>query len=301
MSQLYDGPIIDSHHHLWHLGEGQYPWLERMHSDVTAIGTYDRIRKDYLIGDYAADVAGQNVIGSVHVEALPKDPVSEVHWVSSLAKRHHIAERLIAAGDVASPEFPDLIRELVKFSPVVGVRSILSWHPTPALRFVTDPNRAFSPRWVDGIGCLAEKGLILELMMYPYQAPQVFAAALTLPQLTIVINHCASPIDRDAEGIRRWRMGLELMSRAPNIHVKVSNPGVYVPRWKDTDIVEIIRACINAMGHERVMFGTDLPVSTLHTSTLDIFRLARAGAANEPLSAQEKFFYQNAKRIYRMR
>jgi predicted TIM-barrel fold metal-dependent hydrolase len=90
------------------------------------------------------------------------------------------------------------------------------------------------------------------------------------------------------------------MARAPNVHLKISNPGAYVPGWSDADIVRIVRACINSMGHDRVMFGSDLPVSTLFCTTQDLFRLARASVASDSSSAQERFFYRNAKHLYGM-
>ena len=35
---LYDGPIIDAHHHLWDLSGGRYPWLTKPEAAIGALG-----------------------------------------------------------------------------------------------------------------------------------------------------------------------------------------------------------------------------------------------------------------------
>jgi predicted TIM-barrel fold metal-dependent hydrolase len=299
-TSLYDGPLIDAHHHLWTLGEGRYPWLRGNSQDVTAVGNLDPIRRDYLVKDYLADVAGQNLVASVHVEALPENPLQEITWLDTLDKSDHIADRYVAAGEPASADFGALLDSLAAIRRVIAVRSILSWHPNPVLRFVDDPARSLAPAWRAGVAELRRRGLMLELMMYPYQADQVLALAREFADLPIIINHCGSPIDPDEEGLARWRRGLAQIAQAPNVLLKVSNPGVYVPNWNDAQIINIIRSCIDAFGYERVMFGTDLPVAKLHMNVSDVFRLARHALATATPAEQEQYFHTNAKRTYQI-
>lgn len=67
---LYDGPIIDAHHHLWHLSGGHHPWLTNPEAAIPALGDIGFLRRDYLPQDYATDIAGQGVVASMHVEAV---------------------------------------------------------------------------------------------------------------------------------------------------------------------------------------------------------------------------------------
>jgi len=55
---------IDAHHHLWDLRRHRYPWLQDA-VRPTHFGDYAAIRRDYLIDDYLADIAGQNVEAAI--------------------------------------------------------------------------------------------------------------------------------------------------------------------------------------------------------------------------------------------
>ena len=67
---MYDGPIIDPHHHLWDLSMGKHPWLLPADNAVQALGGLDDLRRNYLVRDYLKDSAGYNVVATVHIEAL---------------------------------------------------------------------------------------------------------------------------------------------------------------------------------------------------------------------------------------
>lgn len=85
-------------------------------------------------------------------------------------------------------------------------------------------------------------------MMYPYQAGIVREIAEALPDLQIIINHCGSPIDRDDEGMQRWRDGLKLVSACPNVAIKISNPGAYDHNWTLESVRDVAMHCIDCFG-----------------------------------------------------
>ena len=60
--------IIDAHHHLWNLDDNYYPWLCDPPVDPRAKATA-ALRSNYLLEDFRADGASQNVVKSVHVQA----------------------------------------------------------------------------------------------------------------------------------------------------------------------------------------------------------------------------------------
>jgi predicted TIM-barrel fold metal-dependent hydrolase len=49
-------------------------------------------------------------------------------------------------------------------------------------------------------------------MLYPHQAQEVARLARDFPNQAFIVNHCGSPIDRDRDGMARWREGLKLLS-----------------------------------------------------------------------------------------
>src|SRR5262249_9775657 len=99
-------PIIDTHHHLWALGKGNYPWLEHALIAAPHFGDYAAIRRDYLPADYRADAAVQGIVKSVHVQAEwnEADPVGETRWLEAQAAAHGLPDAIVACATLQSAE-----------------------------------------------------------------------------------------------------------------------------------------------------------------------------------------------------
>ncbi len=68
MSNMYNGPIIDAHHHLWDLGLDRHPWLKAA-AGRGGLGDLGPLQKNYLPADYLRDTRHHNVVANIHVEA----------------------------------------------------------------------------------------------------------------------------------------------------------------------------------------------------------------------------------------
>ncbi|MGB3646044.1 MAG: amidohydrolase family protein [Mesorhizobium sp.] len=298
---MYSGPIIDPHHHLWDLSMGKHPWLLPTDPSVQAVAGLSQIATNYLVDDYVRDSSGHNVVATVHIEALwAGDPLGETQWLETLDKSQGVASRYVGGASLGTPAAADAIARQAAFERMTGIRGILSWHPDPKKCFVADPELGRNPAWRSDIARLREHGLNLELMMYPYQAEIVREIAEALPDLQIIINHCGSPIDRDPEGMQRWRDGLKLISACPNIAIKISNPGAYDHDWTLESVRDVAMHCIDCFGSERSMFGTDYPVSKIQMSYDQIYDTFKTIAAALSPQEQSRLFHDNAKRFYRL-
>src|ERR1700690_4376606 len=263
MAGVYSGPIIDAHIHLWHLGMDRHPWLRRTGGAIQALGDLDAIRRNYLVEDYLRDAAHQNVIASVHIEAAwdrADHPLAEIEWLETLDKSSGVAARYIGFADLTAPDAAAALDRLSEVKRCVGVRQMLSWHPTePAKCFAPRPGIAGEPDFRRGVALLARHNQLLEFMLYPYQAEEVPRLALAVghyfgvggplpprhnqplefmlypyqaeevarlardfPDQTFIVNHCGSPIDRNQEGMLRWKEGMKRLGSAPNIKIKIS-------------------------------------------------------------------------------
>jgi predicted TIM-barrel fold metal-dependent hydrolase len=298
---LYDGPIVDAHHHLWDLSMGKHPWLSPSDSAVPLPGLED-LRRDYLVEDYLRDSAAHNIVATVHIEALwdAADPVGETRWLDTLDKSRSIAARYVAGAALGTPASAAIIAAQAAFGRVAGVRGILSHHPHDASKsFVHRADLGYDKDWRRDVAHVRNAGLHLELMMYPYQADVVHDLAGAFPDLQIVVNHCGSPIDRDDSGMQRWRDGLKLVAEQPNVALKISNPGAYDPNWTFESISGVVLDCIAAFGADRCMFGTDYPVARLQMGYDDIYDNFKRSVARLPAADQRALFHDNAVRIYR--
>ncbi len=304
MVEVYRGPIIDAHHHLWDLGMDRHPWLRPAEGAVQALGDLAPIRKSYLVDDYRRDAANQNIVATVHVEAgwdRHDDPLAEIRWLETLDKSSGVAVRYVGCADLADPNVAAVIGRLADARRCVGIRQTLSWHPTEAAKcFAPRPGIADELEWRQGVSLLARHRLLLELMLYPYQAEELARLARDFPDQTFVVNHCGSPVDRDRNGMARWKEGLRLLGGQPNISIKISALTAYDHHRTPESLREVTMHCIDCFGVDRAMFGSDFPVGRLWTTFDAIFESFKAAVHDLTEGEQLALFYANARRVYRV-
>jgi predicted TIM-barrel fold metal-dependent hydrolase len=249
-------------------------------------------------------VANQNVVAAVHVEAAwdrADDPLAEIRWLETLDKSSGVAARYIGFADLTAPDAAATLDRLSEVRRCVGIRQMLSWHPTqPTKCFAPRPGIADEADFRRGVALLARHDQILELMLYPYQAEEVARLVRDFPNQTFIVNHCGSPIDRDRDGMARWKEGLKRLGSAPNVQLKISALIAYDPNPTPESLREVALHCIECFGVDRSMFGSDFPVGRLWTSYDVIFDGFRAIVRDFSEAEQSALFHDNAQRVYRM-
>ena len=282
----------------------RHPWLRPTGGAIQALGDLAPIRRNYLVDDYRRDAAKQNVVASVHIEAAwdrADDPLAEIEWLETLDKSSGVAARYIGFADLTAPDAAATLDRLSKVKRCVGVRQMLSWHPTePARCFAPRPGIADEADFRRGVALLARHDQLLELMLYPYQAEEVARLARDFPNQTFIVNHCGSPIDRDRDGMARWKEGLKLLGSAPNVLIKISALTAYDPSPTPESLREVALHCIECFGVDRSMFGSDFPVGRLWTSYDAIFDGFKAIVHDFSEAEQSALFHDNARRVYRI-
>jgi predicted TIM-barrel fold metal-dependent hydrolase len=282
----------------------RHPWLRPTGGAIQALGDLTPIRRNYLVDDYRRDAANQNVVASVHIEAAwdrADDPLAEIEWLETLDKSSGVAVRYIGFADLTASNAGALLDRLSQVERCVGVRQMLSWHPTePTKCFAPRPGIANEADFRSGVALLASHNQLLELMLYPYQAEEVARLARDFPDQTFIVNHCGSPIDRDRDGMRQWRQGLKLLGSEPNALIKISGLTAYDPRPTPESLRDVALHCIDCFGVERSMFGTDFPVGRLWTSFDAIFDGFKAMVRDFSHPEQSALFHDNARRVYRI-
>jgi predicted TIM-barrel fold metal-dependent hydrolase len=299
---MYAGPIIDAHTHLWDLSMDKHPWLRPAKGGVQALGGLEKIRRTYVVEDYLKDSATQPIVSTVHVEALwdAADPVGETRWLETLDKSRGIASRYVGAAPLGSSRAAAILEQQAAYDRMVGIRGIFSFHPTlPEKSFASRGDLAFDPALRDDIARLERLGLTFEVMMYPYQLEGVLDLARSFPDLQLVINHCASPIDRSAEGMAGWREAVRRLASEPNIMLKVSNIQAYDPAPTYESLRAVALHCIETFGSERTILATDWPVVSLTSGFDEVYELFRRITADLSGPEQTALFFENARRLYK--
>jgi predicted TIM-barrel fold metal-dependent hydrolase len=299
---LYDGPLVDAHHHLWSLTTGRYPWLQDERRERMVFGPTAKLLRDYLLDDYLADAAGSSLAMSIHVEAGHDRaaPLAETAWLQAIADARGFPHGLVAWAPMGTPDFPRVLARQARFRNLRGIRAVAAWHEDPALSFAADPHLLDDPRFVRDAAALAEAGLSLDLLVYPAQLPAVARLARALPALTVILDHAGSPLDRRAQGMADWRDGLANVATAGNTAIKLSDLAAYDHHWTEASLAPVVGAILACFGARRCLFGSDFPVAGLHGSFAAHYGAMRRLLADLSAAEQRAIFHDNAARVYRL-
>ena len=301
MLGLYDGPIVDAHHHLWDLGSGRYSWLTAGPREAVFGSTAPLIR-DYALADYRQDMAGINLVKSVHIQASfdTDDPSAETRWLQTIADAHGFPHGIVAFASLEDLDAEASLEANCAHANMRGIRQIMSWHEKPSWTFVERPDLMQDAAWRRGFGLLRKLDLSFDMMIYSGQLGGVLALARAFSDTQIVLNHTGSPADRDDDGIRFWREGMSALARADNVAVKISDLGAYDHDWTLESVRPFIRHTIEAFGPERCMFASDFPVAGLHSGAGAVYDAFKTVVADFSEAEQRALFHDNAIRIYRL-
>jgi predicted TIM-barrel fold metal-dependent hydrolase len=297
-----DFPIVDPHHHLWDLERFSYPWLSARPLPASVAGDVAPIAKSYLLDDYLADTANQNVVKSVHVDAGfdPSRPVEETRWLQSIADHHGFPHGIVARAELHRRDVEATLAAHRQFRNVRGIRHIVNWHPDPAKTYVTKADFLTDPAWRRGFALLKRYNLSFDLQLYPSQMAEAAALAAAHGDTSIILNHAGMPVDRDAEALSLWRTGMRALAAQPNVWVKISGLGMVDWRWTEDSIRPFVLETIETFGPDRCMFASNFPVDKLYSSFDVLYDTFKKIVSDFSIDEQRKLFSDTALAVYRI-
>ena len=242
--------VLDSHLHLWDPEVLTYTWLEGPMAYRFADLELDRAR--------LPQAAPERCV-FVQAETVEDDFLDEVRWVAGLAPALGIVG---IVGGIRLDRGTDTVAHLegLESEPlVVGVRHNLQGEPD---------GLAVSAAFVTGAREVAARGLTFDACVRAGQLPEVARLAGAIPELRIVLDHlgkpavgtAAAPLAPSAE----WARDLAELARHPNAFCKISGlPGEAGGDWSAAQLEPFLDVAADAFGTERLMWGSDWPVSVI--------------------------------------
>ncbi|WP_166366188.1 amidohydrolase family protein [Pseudomonas akapageensis] len=297
---LYDGPIVDAHHHFWDPQNNFHPWLEEGANIPFRYGDYSAIKRRYFPQDYSADTGQHRVVESVYVETEwdPTDPIGETRFIHQLAARYGLPNAVVAQAWLDADDAIEVLAAQAGFARVRSVRH-KPGGPIDPLEVGRRRSLMSDERWRRGYAQLERHGLHFDLQTPWWNLPEAERLAQDFPNTRIILNHAGLPSDRSPEALRAWCAAMERFAECPNVAVKISGIGQAGKRWTVTDNAWIVRQCIELFGTDRAMFASNFPVDSLCGSFDDIYGGFKQIVADLPYEQQAQLFCGNARRIYR--
>jgi predicted TIM-barrel fold metal-dependent hydrolase len=299
---LPDG-IVDAHHHLWDLNAGHYPWLQDDYDgDRFFLGPYRALCRDYAVENLRADTAPLRIAVSVHIEAerSRREQVAETRWIADIHRRQGLPSAIVAHVSFLQPDRDAVLAAHASEPLVRGIRSKPVTTAAPGQSVRGQPGTMQDEQWLDGLSKLQDHGFSWDLRVPFWHLAEAADVAAAIPGIPIVLNHCGLPLDRSEDGLRAWRAGMELAASCPHMVVKLSEFGLRGGVWDGATTIRVVREAIAIFGIGRVMYASNLPVSSLSAPVDAIIGAILAGLPNHEPETLQAVFAGNARRFYRL-
>ena len=291
--------IIDAHHHIWRRRD--LPWLDGP-MQPRIFGPYEAIRRDYLIDEYLADLAGTGVTKSVYVQCnWPKDRFEdEVAYVQQAAHETGFPQAIVGYADFLASDVRPQLDQLTKYPGMRGLRMQLQWHKNPQYQFAPGPDLARDPTLQKNVAHLADYGWSFDLQVFAGQMQGAAELADSAPKVTFILQHAGMIEDLSPEGWEQWRKSMWLLASRPNVVSKLSALGTFIHKNDPAHIAAVVHETIDIFGPQRCLFGSNFPVEKLWTEYADLITAYRK--AIEPLgeAVARAAFHDTAARVYRL-
>jgi len=283
-------PIVESHIHFFQPSRpGGVPW------PTPAEGP---IFRDVLPSEYTPIARANGVVTAGVVEA--SGIVEDNQWILDLVRHDRFYSFFVGNLDIGAPTFAANLERFAHDPRFVGIRGYLTGPPEGI---------TLSPAQLVSLRDLARRGMTLDIISRGAKNPkdQVQALCTAVPNLRIIIDHLGGakgppPVDPTWElEIRR------LADVCPNLYMKFSSfydmyaPGdVVFPTPTDLGPYKAhFDVLMTAFGADRLVWGSNWPVITLHGTFEAQIAIAEAYLAPLGNDVRDKVMFKNALTFYR--
>ena len=269
---------IDSHLHFWKYDPQTYSWIpDEMGS----------IRKDFLPEDLEPLLTKNGFDGCIAVQADQSE--EETVKLLEIANTYSFVKGVVGWVDLSAENVANRL-ELYSRDPFFkGVRQT-----------VWDEKGEFmlAPEFQNGIAALQDHNLVYEILAFDYQLASAVELVKKFPDQKFVLNHMGKP--KVSEGVSaEWKQNIRKLGELPNVHCKIS--GLFTQaqdlQWEAIDFSPFLEVVQQAFGEDRLMFGSDWPVSTTAVSYEQTVEQVKS---HFPEASLEKILGENARAFYNL-
>ena len=300
---LYDGPIVDSHHHtIWNC-EANYPWMNAPMRPMIFGDDWSGMKQEYLIETFIADSASHNVTQSVHVQANfdMTRPADETKGLQGFADQHGFPHGIVAYADLTDSDVEKTLASHLEFANTRGIRQQVYWHKSNEYwRFVEQPEYCLSNAFRRGLSAIAEHELTFDWQGFATQFSELAELAKSHSGVRFCLVHAGMLTSLDSADVSEWTEALQLLVPLENVFIKVSGLNTFSRRLDETLMTHVTDTVLDMFGADRCFYGSTYPVERMWTPLEDYTAAQKRAMTSHSDEENGKFFHDTAKAFYRI-
>ena len=234
--------VVDAHLHVWDLEQGDYAWLG---PDL------GELHRSFLPDEAAHELASAGVSSALLVQA--EDSLRETRYLLQVADEHPWVHGVVGWVQLDDPDLAERQLDELNHPALRGVRHLVHDDPRPDFFDLAPVRRS--------LAAVAERGLVLDVPdAWPRHLDAVARLADAVPALVVVVDHLAKP-PRGSQDLAAWESSLRRVAQHPQVVAKVSGLQAAGQTYASEALRPVLQVAIEAFGVERLMFGSDWPMT----------------------------------------
>jgi L-fuconolactonase len=273
---------IDSHQHFWIYDPEKQPWIG---DDMKAIG------RNYLPEDLKPVYEINHIDGCVAIQA--DQTLAETDFLLDLAQKNDFIKGVVGWVDLRVSDIDTILYQYSQFSKLKGFRHVLQEE--------ADHNFMLRPDFLKGISALEKYNFTYDILVFPHQLLAVLELVSRFPNQKFIINHIAKPYIKDGF-YKGWADLISVIGQYSNVYCKLSGMSTeadYIS-WTPQQIEPYMQLALDAFGSNRLLFGSDWPVSLVAGDYRKTKELVTNFIAKLSIKEQEAIMGGNAIQFYKL-
>jgi L-fuconolactonase len=275
--------VVDTHQHLWVMSERAYDWI---------VPEYGILNNDFRPEDVVSDAAKAGITATVLVQAA--DTYDDTFYMLSVARAYDSVRGVVGWVPFNKPsEARESLDALGHNSYIKGYRNLTHTYS--------------DPRWILQASCketlsdIAKRDLSLDMVSVNSQHSRaIVELADALPNLRIVVDHMAKPNIAEKQW-DDWASDMAELAKRSNVYVKHSGLNTASGQgWTAKSWEPYVNFCLEKFGSNRMMMGSDWPVSLLNGDFLGVWAAQMESISKLSQSEQEDICYKTAQSFYKL-
>ena len=275
---------IDSHHHIWDLTNRDQEWITG--------DAMQPIRRNFAVSDLQDAIVSSHIDRTILVQTVTD--YTETPELLAIAQSAHLVGAVVGWLKIDAPDAIEHLHQYLDLPGaeyLKGIRDIAQDHP--------DPNYLAKAETISNVQKLGELGITYDLLTKVSELSAAIKLVRACPDVQFVMDHISKPKIANSE-MEPWKTLMTELATFPNVFCKVSGL-VTEANWRDWQVKDFkpyLDHVIEIFTPQRLMFGSDWPVSVLGGSYSEIVELAEALTSGFSPSEGEYFWHKTAAAAY---